>query len=385
MGLPLLVVFLAPATPGEPPQARSDAATPAFEQFGFRIDGRRGHPSERLRIESDGHCWYTVARREARGGTPVRSGAVIGHMLSPARFQRLARLWEGTGWLTVKGPEGLQPAMDAEVFTLTRKREGEELSVVCHLGWPEPYSSLLKELRGLATQERRVYLHDYVSGRAGTEAWQEIARELAALRGECYSKSPVPIEYERYLPIASRIIRNFQGENDDELIPAVRLAGHFRLESELPFLHRMAYDRSSHLVMELAWALGRIHDRESLPVLVGMASRGGGFGFDLIKWGDDAVPHIVSLIGLSTDDRLDGQGNAIGEFMIRAYLDHWNELDQPIDARVVAAVRKALESKKPENGLIRTEYHREFLKRMAMVKAGGDTRGASPASDRQGR
>jgi hypothetical protein len=47
--------------------------------------------------------------------------------------------------------------------------------------------------------------------------------------------------------------------------------------------------------------------------------------------------------------------------MIRAYLEHWSKLAQPVDPRVVAAVRKSLETANPEKS-IRTTYHREFLK-----------------------
>ena len=41
-------------------------------------------------------------------------------------------------------------------------------------------------------------------------------------------------------------------------------------------------------------------------------------GFELIRWGNDAVPHIVDLIGLSTKDTSDHEMNTIGEDMIRA-------------------------------------------------------------------
>ena len=89
------------------------------------------------------------------------------------------------------------------------------------------------------------------------------------------------------------------------------------------------------------------------------------FVFELITWGNEAVPHIVSLISLSANDKLEQEENTIGENMIRAYLDHWDKVAQPIDPRVVAEVRRSLESKNPQNGTIRTTYHREFLKKIA--------------------
>lgn len=290
------------------------------------------------------------------------------HIPSADRIRRLNKLLEDTQWLTAKGGEGPATHTDAGTITLTLQREGQRLSVACHGRRPEPYAALLHELESLARQERRIYLHDYVSGKTGTEAWQEIGHELDALRGGPYAKSPFTIEYERYLPIAKRISHGFYGEGDDELIPAVRLIGHFKVESELVFLHRMAHDRSPNLRREVAWALGQIHDRASLPVLVSMMSAQAtawDVGFELIRWGDESVPHIADLIALSTKEELEEREHTMGENMIRAYLEHWDQLPRPIDPRVVAAVRKSLESTNPANGSIRTTYHREYLKRSA--------------------
>jgi hypothetical protein len=273
-----------------------------------------------------------------------------------------------TQWLAAQGGEGAATHTDAGTVRLALRREGEGVSVVCHGMRPEPYASLLRELEGLAIQERRIYLHDYVSGRAGTDAWQEIGHELDALRGGPFAKSRVPVDYERYLPIAKRIVRDFYCNNDDELIPAVRLIGQLRVKSELTFLHRMAHDRSANLRREVAWALGRIHDRQSLPILEAMMwARGTRWdvGFELIEWGDEAVPHIVDLISLSTKETQEHEENTIGEDMIRAYLQHWSKLAQPVDPQVVAEVRKSLESKDPRNGMIRTTYHREFLEKVS--------------------
>jgi hypothetical protein len=191
---------------------------------------------------------------------------------------------------------------------------------------------------------------------------------LDALRGGPHAKSPWRIDYERYLPIAKRIVHNFYNNNDDELIPALRLIGQLQVKSELRFLHRMAHDRSPNLRREVAWTLGRIHDRESLPVLTDMMWAPGtrwDVGFELIQWGDEAVPHIVDLISLSTKNTSEHEENSIGEDMICAYLEHRNKLSRSVHPRVVAQVRKSLESTNPQNGIIRLTYHREFLKDVA--------------------
>lgn len=358
---------------GEEPPAIPDVAKPAFEEFVVTIEPF-GLPliglSEQLRFEPNGRCWYKVEGREAIRNIPARNGAVFDHALSPARIRQLNKLLQDTNWLTAKGPEGQAPRIHPTIIKLMLKRDGKQQSAAGESNWPAPYAALFHELAGIAAQERRIYLHDYVGGEDGVSAWQEIGHELAALRGESYSKSPFNIDYERYWPIARRTIRDFHGKPDDELLPAVRLAGHLRRRSELTFLHRMAHDRSSNLRTEVAWALGKLHDQTSLPVLVSMMSAAGTrreIGLELIQWGDAAVPDIVKLIELSTREKLEEREHVTGEDMIRAYLEYWDKLHKPINPEVVTAVRKAIEAKNPGNGSIRTTYHTEFLKQVSAM------------------
>ena len=342
---------------------------PAFEQLVVKIEPFEGwsQQTEHLRIEANGQCWYKVDGREAKTNIAARPGAVFDHQLSPDRMRKLDKLLKDTNWLTAKGATGRAIHSHPTTITLTLKWEGKVHSVVCHGQQPEPYAALLLALRGVARQERRIYLHDWVSGDAGKDAWLEIGREIAALRGESYPKSPFDIDHERYLPIAQRIIRSHYSRSDSDLIPALRLIGHFKMKSELEFLHRMAHDRAGRVREEVAWALGLMHDNESLPVLASMMSAPGNqnaAGPQLIRWGDEAVPHIVKLINMSTDDTREYRENLIGEDMIRTYLEHWDwqKPDHPVDPRVVQAVQQALDSKNPDHGGIRTDYHKEFLK-----------------------
>jgi len=354
---------------GDESAPKSDMATPAFQQLIVKIEPFQGQIEE-LKIELSGRCWYKVERSDA----PPRSGAVFRHQVSADRVRRLNKLLREADWLTAGGAEGRPTHTHPATVTITLDRDGKQKSVVCVGRRPEPYNSLLHELHSLATQERRIYLHDYISRSlesAGIDAWQAIGREVAALeRDDSAGKSPYTIDYDRYLPIARRIVRDFYGEDDQELIPAVRLIGHFKLKSELEFLHRMAHDRSSNLRSEVASALGRIHDEGSLPVLTSMMTQAGErtVGFELIKWGDQAVPEIVRLIKRSTDHSLELREITIGESMIRAYLDHWKKLDRPIDPRVISAAKEALASNDPAKS-IRTEYHRQFLRKVASETA----------------
>lgn len=369
----LILAFVTTRASGEDPQPPRDVAKPAFEQLVVDIEPF-GSPYnaqvEQLRIEATGRCWYKVEGYKATQNIPDRNGAVFDHTPSQDRIRRLNTLLEDTQWLTAAGADG-KPHRHPTTVRLMLKRGGAQRSVVCEGELPKPYAALLHELYGIAVQERRIYQHDYLPSRAEPDAWQEIGREMAALRGESYAKSLFDFEYERYLPIARRIIRDFHNKQEDELIPAIRLAGYLKSKPELSFLHRMADDRSMRVRKEIAQALGMIHDKESLPVLVSMmpaAGTGREVGFELIKWGNDAVPDIVKLIEQSTNEReiFESRERTTGENMIRAYLDNWAKVEKPIEPDVVAAVRKALDAKDPKNGLIRTTYHVEFLKLIPM-------------------
>jgi hypothetical protein len=262
-----------------------------------------------------------------------------------------------------KGAEGRATHTHPATVTITLTRDGNSRTVVCQGQRPKPYDALLHAIYSLAVQEQRIYLRNYVSGEAGAAAWEEIGREIAGLRGDPYGEPAYAIDYGRYLPMARDVLHPFYTRDEGELITAVRLIGHFKTRDELKYLHQLAHDRSSNLRREVAWALAQIHDRESLGVLASMMAAPANLeaaGTQLVRWGDEAAPHIVELIAKSTDPSLEHWEHTVGEDMIRAYLGHWEKLER-IDPRVVAAVRRALEKADPQNAVIRTEYHKEFM------------------------
>ena len=103
------------------------------------------------------------------------------HKLGAERIERLNKALKDTNWLTAAGGDGPATHTDASTTTLTLRHEGKQTSVTCHGERPEPYASLLRDVGGLAVQERRIYLHDYVLGADGASARREIGDELKAL------------------------------------------------------------------------------------------------------------------------------------------------------------------------------------------------------------
>jgi hypothetical protein len=343
-------------------------AKPAFEKLvikiePFPLDSFR--QIEQLDIEASGRCWYRAEGREAQRNLPARSGGVFRHSLAAAHVERLNKRLAETEWLAAKGGEGRATHTHPTTVTITFTRDGKSRTVVCHGQRPPPYEALLHAIYSLAIQERRIYLRNYVGGEAGEAAWAEIGREIAALRGDPAGDPVFAVDYGRYLPMARAVLHPFHTRNEDELAVAVRIVGHFKAADELKFLHQLAHDRSSSVRYEVAWALGRIRDPASLAVLASMMAAPSNLeaaGAQLVRWGDDATPFIVEQIAKSTDPKLEHWEHTVGEDMIRAYLGHWEKLER-IDPRVEAAVRTALEKADPQNAVIRTTYHKEFLER----------------------
>ena len=76
--------------------------------------------------------------------------------------------------------------------------------------------------------------------------------------------------------------------------------------------------------------------------------------WELIRLGEPAVPAICDVI--ASDE---SRENPPSVLMIRAYIDRWKQLSQPVDPRVIQAVLANMQQEKVRD---RMNYHREFLK-----------------------
>ena len=76
--------------------------------------------------------------------------------------------------------------------------------------------------------------------------------------------------------------------------------------------------------------------------------------WELIRLGEPAVPAICKVI-----EPDESEGNSPAVLMIRAYIDHWKKVPQPIDPRIIGAVLANMQHDKVRG---RMNYHRELLK-----------------------
>jgi hypothetical protein len=334
-----------------------------IEPFGLNAFAQR----QELKIANDGRCWFKVQERKAQPNIRARTGAVFAHELSFGRIKLLNDLLADTDWLTADGAQGRATHTHPDTITIKLTRDGREHSVICQGQRPAPYAALLHEINGLAEQEQRVYLHDWISGEDGAAVWRTIGSDLANLRRDLDTPTARRIEYARFKFIAERILDDYTGKTDEELIPAILIAGQYKMSGLLDDLHKLAFDRQLRIRGEIAWALGQIHDERSLAVLAEMMyATHQDAGPVLLQWGESSLPFIEALIAQSTDTSLKRTEQSAGISMIRAYLETPGA-DQLVNDRILQAVKVAKAQR--DEGDMRTQYHRDFLDKFGTGKS----------------
>lgn len=129
-----------------------------------------------------------------------------------------------------------------------------------------------------------------------------------------------------------------------------------RQRSKSLCLADLASDRERNVRTAVAAALGQLGGEESVPVLRKMVrSTGIEAAWELIRQGEIAVSTIVEMIREGHDPNED----LSHEWLIRAYIEHWDEVPKPIDPEILEAVRASM--MQPKVKAHRTEYHVQLL------------------------
>jgi hypothetical protein len=191
-------------------------------------------------------------------------------------------------------------------------------------------------------------------------ARREIEQYVRAERGEPYGKPMYEVDLRRYAPTFERYVRRPWDHSAEELAPGVRLLGHLRSESARGRIVALANDRDSSVRAAVAEALAALGGKESVAVLQRMVHHTNEAPWQLIRLGPIAVPAIVEVIEGETAPFKEGQDGFLDhEQLIRAYLDHWDKVQKPIDPRVLEAVRKSMARPKVKEH--RIQYHQQLL------------------------
>ncbi|MGE5195117.1 MAG: hypothetical protein ACM3U2_21700 [Deltaproteobacteria bacterium] len=310
-------------------------------------------PPQQVRIDGEGSCLYVIGDQPARGADPAWPGAVLKSQLNGRRMAELERLLVKTDWLTAAGGEGPALHTDAGEVKISLVRDGKTRTITCLGRRPEPYRSLLWFLHRIAEQEYRLYQLTEGSARERDDACRAIRFEIEALTGQSGRAMPhYDIDYSRYLAPLAKMVREPAGIPFEQMIAAIKLVTYIGAESEFEAIARVPGELTRDAV---AHSIADFGGERAIGVLARMAPSNGEALWGLVRLGEIAVPTLVKLIEPGT--KLAGDTS---ERTVRAYIEHWNELPEPVDERVVTAAREALAHVVKHGG--RREYYQAFLK-----------------------
>jgi hypothetical protein len=335
-----------------PAEEQSDDA--AFESVtaSFKAPLSRKTP-EQIRIDGDGTCLYVIDEQPARGQVPRRPGAILKLQIDGRRMAELERLLAKTDWLKAEGGEGRALHTDAGEVKITLVRDGKSRTINCLGQRPEPYRSLLWFLYGIAEQEYRVYQLTEGSAREREDACRVIRSEIEALTGQWGQALPhYDIDYRRYAAPFARMIREPAGIRDEQLVAAIKLVTYVGAESEFEAIAGLKGDGLRDAV---ANSISDFGGERAVPVLARLAPSNSEALWGLIRLGETAVPTLVKLIEPGTTLK-----DVTSQQAVRAYIEHWTELPEPVDERIVTAVREAVANIAKRTG--RNRYYEAFLK-----------------------
>jgi len=306
-----------------------------------------------LSVGRDGSSFYKVHSAQLPNGQTV-VGASLVWRLPASRLTELQRLLEATDWLTAKGGEGRALHTDAAMMTLSVTRGGKTKSVLLQGTRPAPYDTLQKFFFDLAWQEDLYHqltaLPD--NRREALSAFHSSVEGALGLPGR--ARPSHYLDYERFHDLFLQTLDRWDTSSTEELRAAVDLMLLLKHREHAGKIARLRNDRDMNLRSVVARALPVLADEKSIPWLAEMISSTPEARIQLIRMGKPAVPIIAEIIA---ED--DVRENPPSVALIRAYIDDWKSLTQPVDAKIIQSVIANTQRESRRDNL---QYQREFLK-----------------------
>lgn len=240
-------------------------------------------------------------------------------------------------------------------MTFAVTRGGKTRTIVLEGNRPAPYAALQQFFYDLIRQEDLYYRLTYLPDEQH-QAVRELHDAIESSLARPGRRSPgLDLNFERYHDLFALSLDQWYTREADELRTAVDLMVLLRRDAHAPAIARLRNDRDGNLRTTVALALPVLAGDNAIELLAEMTESTEPARIGLIALGEPAVPTIVSII--DADNSREGS-RSMG--MIRAYLDHRNELTGPIDPRVVEAVLRNMQREEVrDRGLT---YHRDLLK-----------------------
>ncbi|MBL7152124.1 MAG: PD40 domain-containing protein [Phycisphaerae bacterium] len=317
-------------------------------------------------------------------------------------FAQLSGLLEKTSWLTAPGANEQPGYTDATRIDISLTRDDTLQKVWCHDRNPEPYLSLINFLKRIYRQEFLLNRMVAAGDRERASAFYEISQQIRAQKGEPIAANPNHVlDLNRFVPPSIDVIAHPDDNHYERITTALKLLAMLHTEqargritelttavqkergpSGAQYCTEVVRSAAVEALITLGGEQARLHIRdmaakhvswqrqvnealvESLlkldrdncvELLKNMVPKTKKAGWGLIRLGSAAMPAILEILE-SRDLRDMGQ-----IYLIRQYIDNWENVAKPIDGRVIEAVQRNLDYRL---GYSRswTEYHRELLK-----------------------
>lgn len=356
---------------------QAEAAAP-FDELTAKITCNWFREARWVVVKGGGEVEFSL--RERPGGKAIYTSAF---RLGDAHRRELERLLAATEWLA-KPLNDLRKIEDAVELDVALSRGGQTRRLHCYGDPPEPYGPLAVFLLRIHHQEHLLYRLTQGTPDDRLFASREVAQELRSIEGDplltpkefaARHGRPGPprplsvLDFERLAAAFADVVAHPEGRRTDEIVAAVQLLGYLRVEAQRDSIAAMARyaDPEVRLAViramlrfggpqerDVVAALSKDHDRgvrdgvtealfrlegpKAIPLLTEMLPQTPRAAYVLVRMGKEAVPAMAEIL----EPQPDMASSMSAVHLIRAHLDHQDELPGPVDPRLVKAVEKNL-------------------------------------------
>jgi len=376
-------------TAASPSDPNAQTSAPAgFERLTVRMAGMWMRASK-IVVTGTGQVTYSMT-----GASPGNSkGYSTVFQLRPEHLKELNGLLEKTAWLTGPGANIHPGYTDASRIDMTLSREGAVNEAWCHDQNPEPYGALVRFLMQIRRQETLFKRMATGSAQDRRGAAYELGNELDVINGRPLAIGPIRIlDLHRFVSVCSEVISNTEANHLEVIKAALKLLGHLQIASqcatiaelataqhtaktrstqiaainalgalggELPSQHvrslaRYHAHRDERVNDAIVAALFKLEGVNSIGLLRSMLKTTRSAGWALIRLGEPAIPSIVDILE-ETPPRPSNTSHQT--YLVREYIDHWEDVPKPLDQRVVKALKANLIYRRGDSA-----YHSQLLK-----------------------
>ncbi|MHC4742353.1 MAG: M56 family metallopeptidase, partial [Planctomycetota bacterium] len=369
-----------------------------FDELSVKFGGIWMHWQDvRFTIKPDGAVEFSMNQ-----GPNDKTRYTADFKLRREHLTQFGELLKKTNWLTAPGANEQPGYTDATRIDISLTRNDQVQKVWCHDKNPEPYLSLVNFLKQVYKQEYLLNRMTAAGERERSFSFHQLNEQIKYLDDDSEAINPNHVlDINRFIPPSMDVIAN-PDDNHYEIIKTVlKLFVKLRIEETrerityLTTAEQKAWPPSgaqhgTDVVRSAAVeALTKLGGQQARLHIRGMAANHASWGWQvnealvesllildrdnctellknmvpkikraswgLIRLGPKAMPAILEVLQ-SRDLRDMGQ-----IYLIRQYIENWDEVDKPIDSRLIKAVQKNLDYRLGSTTTW-TEYHREFLR-----------------------